>query len=116
MASSPRYRRLKTTVTHPPRKERTAAERGYDWQWFKVAKLARERDCQMCQDCIDEGGVVLATQTLVEATEAHPVDHIIPAHVRPDLFYDLDNLRTRCPRHHAAKTQEDLKRYGAARR
>jgi 5-methylcytosine-specific restriction endonuclease McrA len=45
------------------------------------------------------------------------VDHIIPAHVRPESeFYDEDNLQTICRRHHAEKTQADLRKYGAAKR
>lgn len=46
--------------------------------------------------------------------QANPVDHVIPRHIRPDLVFDLANLRTLCPKHHRIKTVRDMKKYGVA--
>lgn len=100
------------------RRERSASERGYDWQWSKpngTAAQARERDGWMCVKCVEEGGYVAAVESMTERELI--VDHIVPAHICGQAkFHDLDNLQTLCPSHHAAKTLEDLKKYGAARR
>lgn len=117
MANKPKYRTL------PPRpgnssaaRELTAQERGYTKRWSRVASSVRDRDAGLCRMCLDEGGLAMAVESMVSATERHPVDHIVPAHVRPDLFFDETNLQVLCPRHHAEKTAEDLKIYGAAPR
>ena len=58
----------------------------------------------------------MAAASLVAATQRHVVDHVIPAHIRPDLFYDESNLQVLCPQHHAEKTADDLEKWGAAPR
>ena len=108
--STPAYRRM-SLVT-----ELSSSQRGYDNQWNKVAAMARDRDEQLCQDCLQIGGLPMAMQSLMRARRAHDVDHVIPMHARPDLKYDMSNLRTRCPTHHRKKTLEDEALYGVARR
>jgi|ERR1043166_1648456 5-methylcytosine-specific restriction endonuclease McrA len=89
-----------------PREDRRPAhKRGYDHYWQKV-RDERLRINPFCQDCEQEGR--LTWHRLI-------VDHTIPVHVRPDLRLAIDNTRTLCRPHHAKKTEEDLKKYGAAR-
>ena len=84
---------------------RSAGERGYDNEWRKIrqARLELEPWCRRCE----ERGIIVAAKLIV--------DHVIPLHVRPDLRLDLDNTQTLCRRCHKIKTDEDLRRYGAAR-
>ena len=96
--------------------ELSASERGYDWQWVKFANAIRDERGGLCEDCLDEGGLPMAMQSLIDAKQAHACDHVIPLHVRPDLKLNSGNIRIRCDRHHAIKTAEDVKRYGAADR
>ncbi|TWU03060.1 HNH endonuclease [Symmachiella macrocystis] len=79
----------------------TPAQRGYDERWRKVRRIHIKRH-PYCEDCLDDG--VVNTRNL-------EVDHVIPIDVRPDLRLDLDNLRTRCRRHHKLKTDEDKRKY-----
>ena len=91
------------TARQPDR--RPAHERGYDHDWVKIRdeRLRREPWCRRCE---------LAGQLVVENVI---VDHIIPVHVRPSLRLVIDNTQTLCRPCHAEKTEEDLKKYGAAR-
>jgi len=41
------------------------------------------------------------------------VDHIIPAHIEPERFFDEDAVQSLCDRHHAEKTARDLPIYGS---
>lgn len=124
MARAPQYRRLRAEV-RPQTREKSASERGYDHYWSTViAPAVRERDEWMCKMCLNEGGIGLAMEEMASRprtkngnTREPIVDHIVPAHRIPkDRFYDMDNLQTLCDRHHAEKTADDLKKYGAARR
>lgn len=81
----------------------SAAERGYDARWTKVARIAKTRDKWLCQDCLDEG--ILNGEEL-------EADHVIPIRIAPELQYDLNNIRTRCKKHHSKKTQDDIRKYG----
>lgn len=60
--------------------------------WRLVRAQALQRDGGLCRDCVDRvkagrGGKVR------RATLVH---HVIPVEERPDLAYDLDNLRSLC--------------------
>lgn len=79
-------------------------ERGYDNDWEKVAKLARQRDGYLCVHCEAKGTL----------TPAKTVDHITPIHVAPERRLDLSNTQTLCETCHARKTQEDVRRWGSA--
>jgi 5-methylcytosine-specific restriction endonuclease McrA len=126
MANAPKYRRLKTSEQRQPCvREKSAAERGYDNYWSTViAPAVRERDEWLCQECLREGGLGMAMEEMMSRPRTKTgktlepiVDHIVPAHRRPmSQFHDWDNLQTICFRHHALKTADDLKKYGAAPR
>jgi len=72
-------------------------------EWEKVRKQAMIRDYGLCQDCLKENRI----------TPADVVDHIKPIRHFWHLRLTLENLRCLCNRHHAAKTAEDRRRYGA---
>ncbi len=55
-------------------------------KWRRQRKVALKRDNYECQDCKDTGGYSKATQ----------VHHIKHLKDRPDLAFDLDNLRCLC--------------------
>lgn len=99
----PQAARTHKSHSRAPRKARrgTASQRGYDHQWAKVRAI-HIASHPYCEDCKDEGKL---NMTNLE------VDHIIPIGVRPDLRLSLDNLRTRCRRHHKLKTDEDKRRF-----
>lgn len=109
-------------------RELSASERGYGWRWSKpeagTAAQARERDEFQCVMCAASGIAIDAVRSAASNGQkkngehrALYVDHIIPAHViGDDRFHDLDNLQTLCPVHHAEKTKDDVKKYGAAPR
>lgn len=88
-------------------------KRGYDDAWLKVATIRREMDEGLCQHCMKEGGMPMAMQALAKSTHAHPVDHIIPQHVREDWRLEVFNTQTLCPKHHKIKTDKDNKKYGS---
>ena len=70
----------------------SAAERGYDSRWAKLRAYYVRRH-PLCEDC------------LPHVTPCHEVDHIIPiTGITDPLRLDEENLRSRCRRHHAAKT------------
>lgn len=83
---------------------RAAGERGYDWDWAKLA-MRHKREYPLCQACLELGFVVPAEIT----------DHIVPVHVRPDLRMDWGNLQSLCRGCHKKKTDEDVRKYGAAK-
>jgi len=127
MAMAPKIRRM-----HPPAKSKrsdfrkvSASAAGYDNRWSTVtAPAVRERDEWMCQQCLREGGLVMATEEQLSRPRTKNggfreliVDHIVPAHViSRERFHDMDNLESLCDRHHSQKTQDDIKKYGAAPR
>lgn len=56
----------------------------------------------LCARCLADGFT----------TGAEQVDHIVPAHIAPDRFFDPGNLQSLCLPCHRAKTAEDAERYG----
>lgn len=79
----------------------TAAERGYDWDWAKVAAYVRERDCYLCQECKRQGVL----------TPANTVDHIVPIYAAPERRLDADNCEVLCVRHNVLKGYADARQY-----
>jgi len=71
-------------------------------EWKKLKQKALIRDKGLCQECLSNQKISMATE----------VDHIIPIRVRWDLRLRLDNLRSLCHKCHMRKTTEDKKRYG----
>ena len=69
--------------------------------WDRARQQALIRDYGLCQECLSEKQITLASL----------VDHILPLKVAWHLRITLDNLRSLCEHHHAAKTAEDNKKY-----
>jgi 5-methylcytosine-specific restriction enzyme A len=80
----------------------SAAQRGYDRQWERVADERRRMDFHLCQECLKHDRL----------TTSSTVDHIVPIYVRPDWRLEIDNAQVLCHTCHAAKTREDLRMYG----
>src|SRR5262245_51217934 len=80
----------------------SAAQRGYDTQWERVAVQRRQMDCYLCQACLKRGML----------TPSSIVDHIIPIDVRPDWRLEIGNTQVLCRTCHAVKTDEDKRKYG----
>lgn len=73
-------------------------QRGYGSEWDRLRKQILQRDCGLCQPCLQRGVV----------TVAHAVDHkLSKAEGGTD---DLANLQAICRRCHDAKTQDEAKR------
>lgn len=70
----------KTDLHRPP-----APERGYDWDWTKLASWYR-REHPFCEECARRG--------IVEAAKV--VDHIIPVADAPELRLEVENLQSLC--------------------
>jgi len=87
------------------------------WRRAREAALARDRG--MCRDCMD----LFEAGTGFRPRRAALVHHDIPVEVRPDLAYDLQNLRSLCGpchnRQHPEKgsgREEEQEAQGIARR
>jgi 5-methylcytosine-specific restriction protein A len=72
-------------------------ERGYDARWYKLRKIALERDSHLCQTCKRDGIYTKAVQ----------VDHIKPKYLGGSN--DLSNLESICDKCHKLKTQKEAK-------
>lgn len=103
----PRYKpatnnaeRKKATAAYHDANRPSASERGYDAKWAKI-RIHHLQNHPLCEHCLKEGRYIQATL----------VDHIIPAIVRPDLFYSGDNYQSLCRQCHAIKTRDDIIRY-----
>ncbi len=74
------------------------------WQRLRLAAL--ERDQWTCR----QTGVVLAGR--YPAWNSPAVDHIVPHHWDPDLFWDLDNLQSVTKQWHDS-TKQSMEKQGA---
>jgi 5-methylcytosine-specific restriction protein A len=94
---------------------RSDSDRAYDatrqddptWAALRTARWRRVRDRKLtrdplCEDCLLQGRRVVARQ----------VDHVIPRRQRPDLIFEIANLRSLCTMHHGKKSAEE-RRLGA---
>ena len=70
----------------------SAAQRGYDRQWYKVRAMKLSQN-PLCEECILIG--------IVKSTDM--VHHIIPVNEAPHLRLAMDNLQSLCMDCHAVK-------------
>ena len=92
-----------------PRRRRdersSASSRGYTYRWREYSKRFLKAH-PLCEQCKREGRL----------TPAECVDHIIPAAVRSDLFWDSDNHQALCWACHSKKTAREDGGFGNAKR
>ena len=60
--------------------------------WKRVRALAMQRDCGMCQDCMERFRAGYG----FKPRRAQMVHHLVPLKERPDLALELSNLRSLC--------------------
>ena len=72
-------------------------------EWEKARQQALMRDFGLCRDCLEEKKI----------TPADVVDHVKPIKKFWHLRLMLSNLRSLCNMHHAVKSAEDRRKYGA---
>lgn len=77
----------------------SSTARGYGYAWQQAVKRIRARDCDLCQQCVREGGPI--------GTYA-AVDHKVPKFEGGSD--DDSNLEVICETHHTAKTAEESRR------
>ena len=63
------------------------------WRKLRAAQLSRHPVCADCE----------ARELITAATE---VDHVVPRRQRPDLAYDMNNLKSLCKPCHSHKTNK----------
>lgn len=73
-------------------KGKTPAQRGYGFDWVKIRAKALLRDGHLCQQCIKDGVITLATD----------VDHIISK--AKGGTNRMENLQSLCKQCHKVKT------------
>lgn len=78
------------------RERGTAAQRGYGAEWARNRRRYLQQH-PLCVEC--------AKREITRA--ATVVDHIIPAKVRPDLFWNQDNWQPLCASCHGKKTRRE---------
>lgn len=76
--------------------------------WKRVRALALQRDCGMCQNCMDRFRAGYG----IKPRRAQMVHHIIPREERPDLALDLSNLRSLCNECHNKEHPEKGRQAG----
>lgn len=111
----PRQSPAKPDWRHYDRSRGTRQDRGYDEVWLRLAKLIREEQHYLCQECLRNGREVVAQGPIDPRTGKHrepPVDHVIPVEVQPDLRLEPSNLQVLCLSCHARKTRSDKRKYG----
>lgn len=68
-------------------------------RWKRLRENVLARDNYLCQECLKKGLI----------TQASQVDHLESAVTRPDLFWDMDNLDSKCASCHTRKTLQEQK-------
>ena len=75
----------------------SSSQRGYDYKWQKY-RIDYLKENPLCKDCLEEGRYVSSKE----------IDHVIPISGPEDhLFWDPNNHRALCKRHHSAKTMRE---------
>jgi 5-methylcytosine-specific restriction protein A len=64
------------------------------WRWLRRVKLARD---PLCEDCLERDRTEAASQ----------VHHMEPIVRRPDLAFEMENLRSLCTTCHARREAEE---------
>jgi len=77
-------------------RRRTAAERGYDSRWQRASVQYRRRN-PLCVPCLLAGRV----------QPSQCVDHIVPRHSCPELFWEVENYCAMCFACHSRKTRKE---------
>lgn len=85
-----------------------ATTRGYDWEWYNLAKQHREM-YPACERC----GAHPPIKANGEQGK-HIVDHVVPVRVEPMRRLDPSNCETLCRSCHGIKTEEDKRKYPEA--
>lgn len=109
MPTKPQTFRAKSAPTKQQQRRATdaqrpsAQQRGYTAEWAKYSKQ-RLIEHPLCVMCKAEGYIVKATCT----------DHIVPADVAPEKFWDESNHRSLCTRHNVLEgIKANRRRQGA---
>lgn len=90
--------RTYTKPTRQPRKQGTAAQRGYGSRWTRASRAYRKQH-PWCMECLRLG------KTMREATsKVLHVDHIVPHKGDMELFWDRRNWQTLCEECHGRKS------------
>jgi 5-methylcytosine-specific restriction protein A len=82
----------------------TTKERGYTgvWRRLRIMILRRDPFCTIGTVCDPPDPVT--GKSSGRRSPSTEVDHVIPASLRPDLFYDESNLQGACHECHSWKT------------
>lgn len=99
--------------------EKLCADGGLEWTYSYRVQINRERALEWCEKALKVSNMVAIWD--IDLGEWH-VDHAMPLHLvdrsQPDAwkYWTLENLRTRCPECHKAKTAQEAKDRGKVRR
>lgn len=76
----------------------TRTERGYNNDWYRASRAyLKQSEHALCRACEKQGRVTAATC----------VDHVVPHHGDPDLFWNEENWQPLCQTCHSKKTARE---------
>lgn len=88
-------RAAKSYNGNQPKQERlAAADRGYDREWYEVAKRFKQAN-PLCVDCLQQG----------RTRPAQEIHHVKKVVTHPELRLDWSNLMALCKVCHAIRTR-----------